>query len=289
MKLEKARVLPIVKAALKEDIGSGDITTTALVKGLLSCEASIVTKADCVVCGLEVAEWAMAQIDYSVRFKPNCRDGAFLGAGKELVYLEGHTASVLRAERTMLNFLSFLSGISTMTKKFVDKAKPYDVKIMDTRKTLPLLRYLEKYAVFTGGGTNHRMGLYDQVLIKDNHIKGSGLQVTGNGKSLKDLVEMARKNSIKGTVIEIEVDDIAQFEDAILGRPDIIMLDNMSVSDVRACIEIRRLAKTRPMLEVSGGIDIDTVESYAKTKVDMISVGALTHDVKSIDMSLEIV
>ena len=283
MKLEKHRVLPIIRAALKEDIGPGDITTSALVEKLASSKASIVTNDDCVACGLEIAEWIIGVIDYSVRFKPNCNDGTFVGAGKELVYMDGHTGSILRAERTMLNFIAFLSGIATKTKLYVDKAKPYGVKILDTRKTIPLLRYLEKYAVVTGGGTNHRMGLYDQVLIKDNHI-GAGKKVP-----LKELVETSRRKNIKGTIIEIEVSNIQEFDDAIAGSPDIIMLDNMSPSEVRSCIEIRRLSKIKPVLEVSGGVSLDNIEDYAKTKVDTISVGSLTSSVKSIDLSLEIV
>ncbi|MEI6863072.1 MAG: carboxylating nicotinate-nucleotide diphosphorylase [Candidatus Omnitrophota bacterium] len=283
MKLEKHRVLPIIRAALKEDIGPGDITTTALVEKLASSKASIVTNDDCVACGLEIAEWIIGVIDYSVRFKPNCNDGTFVGAGKELVYMDGHTGSILRAERTMLNFIAFLSGIATKTKLYVDKAKPYGVKILDTRKTIPLLRYLEKYAVVTGGGTNHRMGLYDQVLIKDNHI-GAGKKVP-----LKELVETSRRKNIKGTIIEIEVSNMQEFDDAIAGSPDIIMLDNMSPSEVRSCIEIRRLSKIKPILEVSGGVSLDNIEDYAKTKVDTISVGSITSSVKSIDLSLEIV
>jgi len=284
MKLDKDRVMPIVKAALKEDIGRGDITTSALFDKLASSSASIITKEDCVVCGIDIAEWLMAQVDYSVRFKPNCKDGSFVGAGKELAFIEGHIASILRAERTMLNFLSFLSGVATKTKQFVDKVKPYGTKIMDTRKTLPLLRYLEKYAVFTGGGINHRMGLYDQALIKDNHIKGQG-----DKRTLTGLIESARKHNLKGTVIEIEVASIQEFDDALSGKPDIIMLDNMSPREVKACVEIRRLAKTKPLLEVSGGVTFDTIEEYAKTRVDMISIGSLTNSVKAIDISLEIV
>lgn len=291
MQLGKERALPIIKAALKEDIGKGDITTNALVDKLASSRASMITNEDCVVCGLNAAEWAMAQVDYSVRFKPNCKDGNFVGSGKELAFLEGHAASILRAERTMLNFLSFLSAIATRAKQFVDKAKPYGVKVMDTRKTLPLLRYLEKYAVSIGGGTNHRMGLYDQVLIKDNHIRAQSSKLKAQGKriSLKNLAETARRKSIKGTAIEIEVTSVEEFNDAMAGRPDIIMLDNMSVREVRSCVEIRKVSKTKPLLEVSGGIDLDNIEEYAKTKVDMISVGSLTASVKSIDMSLEII
>jgi nicotinate-nucleotide pyrophosphorylase (carboxylating) len=291
MQLDKDRVLPIIKAALKEDIGKGDITTGALIDKFASSRASIITKEDCVVCGLQASEWIMAQIDYSVRFKPNCKDGDFVGKGKELVFMEGRAGSILRAERTMLNFLAFLSGISTSTKTFVDKAMPYGVKIMDTRKTYPLLRYLEKYAVSTGGGANHRMGLYDQVLIKENHIKAYSVQRTAYSEKakLKDLVETARKKNIKGTIIEIEVTNHAEFADALQGSPDIIMLDNMSASDVKACVEIRRMSKTKTLLEVSGGISLYNIEQYAKTGIDIISIGALTHSVKSIDMSLEIV
>ena len=287
MKLEKERVIPIIRASLKEDIGKGDITTNALVNKLAVCRASLITKEDCVVCGLEVVEWLMNQVDYSVRFKPNAKDSQFIGQGKELAFLEGHTASILRAERTMLNMLSFLSGIATATKQFVDKAKPYDVKILDTRKTLPLLRYMEKYAISTGGGANHRMGLFDQVLIKDNHIEGARVQ--GPGTSLKNLVEKARKKNLKGVVIEIEVESIEEFNDALAGKPDIIMLDNMSPQEVRSCVEIRRLSKTKPLMEVSGGINLDTIEEYAKTKVDMVSIGSLTNSVRAIDMSLDIV
>ena len=284
MQLEKDRIVPIIKAALKEDIGKGDMTASAIIDKFASSKAAIVMKEDCVVCGLPIAESVMAQVDYSVRFKPNCKDGSLVGASKEIAFLEGHVNSILRAERTMLNFLSFLSGIATKTRQFVDKAKPYGVKILDTRKTLPLLRYLEKYAVFTGGGTNHRMGLYDQVLIKDNHIK-----VHSKKTSLKDLVELARKNNIKGTIIEIEVTRLEEFNDALAGKPDIILLDNMSIAKVKNCVEVRRLSKFKPAIEVSGGITLDNVEEYAKTKVDTISVGSLTGSIKAIDMSLEII
>jgi nicotinate-nucleotide pyrophosphorylase (carboxylating) len=291
MQLEKERVLPIIKAALKEDIGKGDITTSALVNKFLSSKAAIVTNQDCVVCGLQIAEWVMAQMDYSVRFKPNCKDGDFVGKGKELAFLEGQANSIIRAERTMLNFVEFLSGIATKTKSFVDKVKPYGVKVMDTRKTYPLLRYLEKYAVSVGGGANHRMGLYDQILIKDNHIKSCCGQYTASGGkiTLKDLVELARKKNSKGTVTEIEVTEPVEFEDALQGKPDIIMLDNMDLKDVKACVEIRRMSRIKTLIEVSGGINLDNVEEYAKTGVDMVSIGGLTHSVKSIDISLEVV
>jgi len=289
MQLDKERVLPIIKAALKEDIGKGDITTQALVDSFASSGATIVSREDCIVCGLEIVEWVMSQIDYSVRFKPNCRDGTSVGAGKELAFIEGHASSILRAERTMLNFLTFLSGIATVTRQFVEKTKPYGVKVMDTRKTLPLLRYLEKYAVFMGGGTNHRMGLYDQVLIKDNHIMCCRNALKGPSDGfLKGLVERVRKKSQKGAVIEIEVTTPEEFSDALAGKPDIIMLDNMAPREVRTCVEIRKLARMKPLLEVSGGITLDTVEEFAKAGIDMISSGALTSALRPINMSLEL-
>ncbi|MCX5678260.1 MAG: carboxylating nicotinate-nucleotide diphosphorylase [Candidatus Omnitrophica bacterium] len=290
MQLDRARVLRIIKAALKEDIGRGDITTQPLIDRLSISKAVIISREDCVVCGLEIAEMVMAGIDYSVRFKPNCKDGTFVGKGKDVAFIEGATASILRAERTMLNFLTFLSGISTRTRQYQDKVKPYDVKIMDTRKTIPLLRYLEKYAVFTGGGANHRMGLYDQVLIKDNHIYCRKNNLSpGREFSLKSIVEEARKKSRKGTVVEIEISTLKEFSDALGGRPDIIMLDNMGINEIKACVEIRKLSKTKPLLEVSGGITLDTVEEYAKTGVEMISIGELTDSVRAIDMSLDLI
>ena len=292
MQLERYRALPIIKAALKEDIGKGDITTSALVDKFASSKAGIIAKEDCVVCGMKIAEWIMAQVDFSVHFKPNCDDGHFVGSGKEIAYIEGHTNAIFRAERTMLNFLSFLSAIATTTKAFADKVKPYGVRIMDTRKTIPLMRYLEKYAVFTGGGANHRMGLYDQVLIKDNHISVERRAYSVERKkeiSLKDIVEIARKKNLKGTKIEIEVGSVEEFNDALEGKPDIIMLDNMTPQNVRSCVEIRRLSKVKPIIEVSGGINLDTVEEFAKMKPDIISIGSLTASVRSIDMSLEIV
>ena len=167
MELNKARVMRIIKAALKEDIGKGDVTTNSLVRKLASIKACITANEECVICGINIAEWVLAGLDYSIRFKPQVSDGDIVAKGKEVAFIEGHARAVLTAERTMLNFLSLLSGITTETKKYVDKVKAYNVKILDTRKTFPLLRYLEKYAVSVGGGYNHRMNLGEmaQVLL----------------------------------------------------------------------------------------------------------------------------
>lgn len=288
MQLSKERALPIIKAALKEDIGRGDITTLPLIAKTAHTNAAIITREDCIVCGLEIAEWVMSEVDPRVRFKPNCKDGVLVSGGKELAYLEGSASAILRAERTMLNFLTFLSGVSTRVHRYVNKVKPYDVKILDTRKTIPLLRYLEKYAVFVGGGVNHRMGLYDQVLIKDNHIHFCRTQAASKTEvSLKKIVENSRKKNQRGVLIEIEVATIEDFSDALAGKPDIIMLDNMNPDQVKTCLEIRKMSKASPLIEVSGGITLETIEEFAKTKPDMISIGELTDSVRAIDMSLE--
>ncbi len=284
--LDKARTLKIIKAALKEDIGPGDVTTMSTVPRLESVKAFIMAREDFVLCGIDIAEWVINSVDYSVRFKPQVKDGQWVYKGKEVAFLEGHARAILSAERTMLNFLSLLSGIATKVKRHVKITEKYGVKIYDTRKTFPLLRYLEKYAVETGGGHNHRFGLWDQALVKENHLKAIGHWPPAIGEILKEVRKKVQKN-IK---IETEVTNLKEFEDAIKGKPDIIMLDNMSAGDVRKAVELRnkRISKKKPLLEASGGINIDNVEKYAKTGVDRISIGALTDSVESIDMSLEI-
>lgn len=286
MKLNKARTLKIIRAALKEDIGAGDITTSVTIPKFESVKASIVARESSVLCGIDIAEWVINSVDFSVRFKPQAKDGQRVYKGKKVAFLEGHARAILSAERTMLNFLSLLSGIATNVNKFVEKTRKYGVKIYDTRKTFPLLRYLEKYAVETGGGYNHRFGLWDQVLVKENHLKAIGHRLPAISEVLKEVRKKARKN-IK---IEIEVTNLKEFEDAIKGKPDIIMLDNMSAGDVKKACELRgkTASKKKPLLEVSGGINIDNVEEYAGTGVDRISVGSLTDSVESVDMSLEI-
>jgi len=286
MNLNKTRTLKIIRAALKEDIGAGDVTTSVTVPKFESVKASIVAHEDCILCGIDIAEWVINCVDYSVRFKPQVKDGQRVYKGKEVAFLEGHARAILSAERTMLNFLSLLSGIATNVNKFVEKTRKRTVKIYDTRKTFPLLRYLEKYAVETGGGFNHRFGLWDQALVKENHLKAIGHRPLAIGEILKEVRKKVQKN-IK---IEIEVTNLKEFEDAIKGKPDIIMLDNMGIEDVKKAVEIRDKlpSKNTPILEVSGGINIDNVGEYAGTGVDRISIGALTDSVESIDMSLEI-
>ena len=294
--LDKKRALPIIHAALKEDIGKGDVTTFTTIHKLASIRADIVMRESGVVCGLPVAEMILNAMDYSVRIKPTVNEGDQVNEGKEVVLIEGPARPVLMAERTVLNFIGHLSGIATRTREFVKKVRIYRVKIMDTRKTTPLLRYMEKYAVKVGGGYNHRMGLWDQILIKDTHIKvikcASGLTPC-KMPTIKDIVENARRRKQKNIKLEVEVSSLSELEQALQAGPDIVMLDNMSVEDVKKAVEMRdhkpASGSRRIELEASGGITLDNVEKYAACGIDMISVGSLTKDVKALDVALEVV
>ncbi len=290
MQLDKKRVDEIIKGALKEDVGPIDVTTSYTISKGQSIRADILTKDDGIVCGLGVCEAVFEYLDKDIKFGPQAKDGDAIYREKVLCYLEGPARAILTGERTALNLLSRLSGIATTTNKFMKACEPYGVKVMDTRKTTPGLRYLEKYAVKTGGGYNHRMGLWDQVLIKDNHLKvmRSAQQREGKpvplGRMLKDLRRKVQKN-IK---IEVEVGSIKEFEEALLGKPDIIMLDNMTPQDVKEALAIRKRGGWGPFIEVSGNITLDNIAEYAKARPDMISVGSITHSFKALDVSMEI-
>ncbi len=289
-------VTQIVRDALREDVGKGDITSSLCRFADLKANAAIIFKGKGIVCGLKVMELVFKSVDRKLIFKPAVKEGAIVKAGKVVAYIEGKARSILTAERTALNFLGHLSGIATQTHRFVNRIKLYKVKIMDTRKTTPNMRRLEKYAVRVGGGHNHRMGLYDQVLIKDNHIK-VGLQGAGNspgvGKKdiIKTLVTMAKRHAAKGMKVEVEVENLNEFKASLESCPDIIMLDNMSVRDISKAVKMRNAqpSRTKPLLEASGGITLKNVRKIARTGVDIISIGSLTHSVRSLDVSLEII
>ena len=221
--------------------------------------------------------------DSKIKFMPLVADGEWVEPEKQIAYIEGDPNAILTAERTALNFLSHLSGIATLTEQFVEAVKPHKVKIMDTRKTAPGLRILEKYAVGVGGGANHRLGLHDQILIKDNHLAALGY----DWEAVARAIEASRGKKIK---VEVEVQDIDQFKHVIGLNPDIIMLDNMSLKEIKTAVALRRDEGHYGLqLEASGGINLKNVKRTAATGVDMISVGALTHSAKAIDFSLEIV
>jgi len=284
MKLDKAKTLKIIQAAIREDVGAGDITTLATVGREENVRASIVAGEGCIVCGMDVAKWCVNKVDASVRFKARVKDGRNVRKGKEIAFLKGPARAILSAERTMLNFLCFLSGIATCARKFAGIAGKYGVKIYDTRKTLPLLRYLEKFAVLTGGGHNHRFGLWDQALVKENHFRAGRLD------KQKNIVSAIREKIKKNIKIEVEVENLREFKHMLVERPDIIMLDNMPVKEIKKAVGLRDKIKSgkKPLLEASGGITVESVENYARTGVDRISIGSITDSVNSVDMSLEI-
>ena len=232
---------------------------------------------------MQVAELVFRHVDPDLRFLPVAKDGESVERGREVAYIEGSAASILIGERVALNFLGHLSGIATMTRAFVDKVKGTPVKILDTRKTTPNLRVLEKYAVLTGGGVNHRIGLYDQVLIKDNHLRILMEQ------PIPTLLAEARNSVTKKTPIGIEVKNLKELVEALKGKPDYILLDNMTPEMIRQAVELRKKAASKVSFEVSGGITLENVRAFAETGIERISVGALTHSSAWLDISLDIV
>ena len=279
-KLDPEKLDYIVRHALIEDIGRGDITTQLTIPKDKKIDADVLVKENCVVCGLAVAEKVFKAIDPTVKFKPLVKEGSEIKPGKIIAQVAGQAASILSSERVALNLLSMLSGIATKTREYVEQIEPYKTKITDTRKTLPGLRELQKYAVRVGGGHNHRMGLDEMILMKDNHIK-----ITEGYEKLPSVP--------KGFKIEIEVQNLDEFKHALHFKPDVIMLDNMSLEDIKETVKIRDNTEFKShhpptMLEASGGVDFDSVKKIAATGVDIISIGALTHSVKAVDMSLEV-
>ena len=299
--LSREAVLPLIIAALKEDVGARDLTSSAIIPKEHQAKGDLIVRQEGIVAGLQVAEWVFTQTDSRIRFKPMVPDGSRVFPGKVVAFVEGPARGILAAERTALNFLGHLSGVASLTRLFVEKVKRYRVQILDTRKTTPGLRLLEKYAVAAGGGAPHRMGLYDQVLIKDNH-----LQLVGG---LVEAVQEARTKLQKDSVIEVEVNDLRQFRLALSAQADIVLLDNMKLADIQEAVRLRNavgrgapaprhflgskegaasVARYRPLLEVSGGVTLATVEAIAAAGVDRISIGALTHSAPALNVALEL-
>jgi nicotinate-nucleotide pyrophosphorylase (carboxylating) len=280
MQLTAAVIREAAARALGEDRGPADITTLACVGPDVIGAARIFAKEPCVLAGLVVAEQVFREQDPALVLTPRSTDGTALKKGDTVLEIRGPAASILTAERCALNFVQQLSGVATETRRFVDAAAGTSAKILDTRKTVPGLRALQKYAVFCGGGVNHRMGLYDQFLIKDNH-----LALMGKGRRLAEAIQAARKLDPKA-LLEVEVDRLEQIPEIIDLDVDVILLDNMSLDETRACVAlIEKRAKT----EASGNMTLDRIPAVAATGVDFISVGALTHSVRAIDFSLEMI
>jgi nicotinate-nucleotide pyrophosphorylase (carboxylating) len=279
--LKGKQVERIVGEALAEDLVSGDVTTEVLIPSELKGKAAILVKRDGVLAGIDVAKEVFRQVDPSLHFKALVKDGAKVGKGKVVATVEGKVANILKAERTALNFLQHLSGIATETARYVDAVSGTKTIITDTRKTIPGLRLLEKYAVCAGGGHNHRLNLGDGVLIKDNHL----VALRSSGVGLGEAVKKARERAPRAMKVEVEVESVKQAREALSAGADIIMLDNMNVKDMRRVV---KLVQGRALLEASGGITLDNVRSVAEAGVDLISVGALTHSAKALDISLEV-
>jgi nicotinate-nucleotide pyrophosphorylase (carboxylating) len=263
-----------VYAALAEDLGEGDVTTEATIDEGTAGSATLVVREAGVVCGLRIVETVFRALDPEIVFEPLVDEGAFVDSGA-VARVRGSKRAILTGERTALNFLGRLSGIATLTRRFVDAVAGTGVAILDTRKTTPGLRALEKHAVFLGGGRNHRFGLDDGVLVKDNHLRAAG--------SVGEAVERLR--AVTDLPIEIECDTLAQVEQALDAGAEAILLDNMGTDELRAAVA---LVDGRARLEASGGVTLETVRAIAETGVDEISVGALTHSARSLDVSLEL-
>ncbi len=270
----------LIRMALQEDVGRGDATTLALVPPSARARARIVARVPCIVCGVEIAARVFRTVDRRIRCHARLTDGAPARRDAVILELFGPAQGLLTAERTALNFLQRLSGIATLTRRFVEAVRPYRAAVLDTRKTTPGWRALEKYAVACGGGMNHRFGLFDRVLIKDNHRV---FWQKGRRRSLAEAVRAARTRW-PNLPIEIEVDSETELRDALDGRPDWILLDNMTPAQLRRCV---RMCAGLTKLEASGGITLRTVRTVAATGVDALSVGALTHSAPSADISME--
>lgn len=262
---------------LDEDIGSGDITTNSIVSADAKTQAVIHAKDEGRLAGCEVALSVFHLLDHGLEIKILKKDGELLKPGDVIAEIEGNARAILTGERLVLNLLQHLSGIATRTAAFVELVEAYQTRIVDTRKTIPGLRLLEKYAVRIGGGHNHRLGLFDAVLIKDNHIKVAG--------GICPAIEMARRGISHTSKIEIEVESLAEVQQALSAGADIIMLDNMNPQDMKAAVE---LIGKKALTEASGGINEQNIKAAAAAGVDVISIGALTHSVKALDISLDI-
>jgi nicotinate-nucleotide pyrophosphorylase (carboxylating) len=277
----RLQIEEIIDRALAEDLGKGDVTTEALIPGDPQGTAFMVAKKEGVLAGINVAKQVFHRVDSELKVEILLEDGARVRAGTRIANVSGSVASILKAERVALNFLQRLSGIASETNRYVEAVKGLPVRIMDTRKTTPGLRLLEKHAVRVGGGENHRTSLGDAILIKDNHLAA----LRSQGLRIEEIVAKARQNSPQRLPVEVEVATVAEASEAVEAGADIVMLDNMGLEDMREAV---KSIGGRALIEASGGITLDNVRAVAETGVDSVSVGALTHSVMALDISLEL-
>ncbi len=267
----------LIHRALEEDLGSGDVTTDALIESKGGLRAEIIARETLVLCGIDIADAVFNACDDRIKFRKVQSDGERIEPGRAVAELRGPARGILKGERVALNFLGLLSGIATLTRRYVDLTVPYKAKITDTRKTRPGLRILEKYAVRCGGGTNHRFGLYDGILIKDTHIRAVG--------GIKEAVKRARQRAHHLLKIEVETENLQQVKEALEAGAEVIMLDNMDIPTLHRAVE---QIGGRALVEASGNISPDNIAQVASSGVDLISVGALTHSAPASDVSLKI-
>lgn len=271
----------ILKNALLEDIGHGDITTSSIISPEHKSTAVLIAKEDFILAGIPFAEKIFKLINPEIRFKTNKKDSDRVKKGAVIATIRGNTRSLLMTERVALNLLQRLSGIATLTNRFIKCVNGLPVKIVDTRKTTPGLRFFEKYAVRVGGGHNHRFGLFDGILIKDNHI------VAGGG--IKNTVRSARQKAHPLLKVEVEAKNIRGVREVLSAGADAIMLDNMSLKEIKRAVKIIRQKRPETIIEASGNVNRENVRKIAETGVDLISIGALTHSAPAVDISMKII
>lgn len=277
MILNKKEIERIIITALKEDIGPGDITTNLLITKKQKAKAFFIAKEDGIIAGLNVAKMVFQKLDRTVSWKSFIKEGEHIITGTRLAEVKGSLRALLTGERTALNILQRMSGIATAAYNFVNVVKDTNAKILDTRKTAPGFRLLDKYAVKLGGGTNHRIGLFDMVLIKDNHIKAAG--------NITSAINKIRKGLTKKIKIEVETRNLEEVREALKCKAEIIMLDNMTVAMMKEAVKI---IDGKAKVEASGNVNLQSLRAIAETGVDYISVGALTHSVKALDICMKI-
>ncbi len=280
MQIERSILTRAVSEALQEDIGEGDVTTRSIIPEESIARAKVVAREDMVLCGMSFMEEAFMQVDGQIQWKPAAKDGMRLTGGATIAQVEGAAAGILTAERTALNYLQRLSGVATLTRQFVDAMGKHSCTLLDTRKTTPGWRLFEKYAVACGGGTNHRMDLHDMVMIKDNHLATLGPSAA---QTIPLAIQQARA-AYPRLRIEVEADTLEQARYAMEAGADSILLDNMSPTQLADAVKIN---EGRCVLEASGGITLANVQAVAASGVDCISIGALTHSVKAVDIALD--
>ena len=298
--IKTEKIDALIQLAIQEDIGTGDITTVNLIPDSLIVEGVFIAKESGVIAGMPVVEYFFSRLDKDVSLQQRIKEGTCVNKGEAIANIKGSAKTLLSGERIALNFLQRLSGIATITAKFVERIKPLKTAVMDTRKTIPGWRYLEKYAVAMGGGVNHRMGLYDQALLKDNHLDilkvETGLKPVSTSSHISIIekaVSALREKIKRGILVEVETRTLEEVADALKAGVDIILFDNMNIAQLKEAVETVKnwkssKGKRKPLTEASGNITLENVRLVAQTGVDRISIGAITHSAKALDISLEI-